>query len=136
MRQYVALLRKQKGTDYGVNFPDFPGCVTAGRTLEEARRMAAEALKGHVATMLEYGERLPTPTSLDSIMADAANRKATAFLVDVYDPAHGAAGLKPVRVALTLPQSDIRRIDRLARRSGISRAKLLREAVRRLITSA
>ena len=40
MASYVALIRKDPASDYGVDFPDFPGCVTAGRTLEEARRMA------------------------------------------------------------------------------------------------
>ena len=45
MPSYVALLRKDEGSDYGVEFPDFPGCVTAGRSLDEARTMAAEALE-------------------------------------------------------------------------------------------
>ena len=40
MTSYIALLRKEKGSDYGVEFPDFPGCVTAGRTLEAAREAA------------------------------------------------------------------------------------------------
>ena len=44
MTAYIALLRKQPDSDFGVDFPDFPGCVTAGETLEEARVMAAEAL--------------------------------------------------------------------------------------------
>ena len=36
---YPAVLeRGPKGT-FGAWFPDFPGCVTAGKTLEEARRM-------------------------------------------------------------------------------------------------
>ena len=44
MAAYIALLRKDASSDYGVDFPDLPGCVTAGRSLEEARRAAAEAL--------------------------------------------------------------------------------------------
>jgi predicted RNase H-like HicB family nuclease len=42
-----------------VSFPDFPGCVTAGRTSEEARRRAAEALSFHIAGMVEDGEKIP-----------------------------------------------------------------------------
>ena len=34
--EYVAYLHKDRDSDFGVSFPDFPGCVTAGRTLEEA----------------------------------------------------------------------------------------------------
>lgn len=70
MANYIALLRKDEGSDYGVDFPDFPGCVTAGSTLEEARVMAAEALAGHIAVMREHNEKVPAPSDLDRIMAD------------------------------------------------------------------
>jgi predicted RNase H-like HicB family nuclease len=33
MTAYIALIRKEPDSDFGVDFPDFPGCVTAGRTL-------------------------------------------------------------------------------------------------------
>ena len=39
MRYYIALLHKDPKSDYGVSFPDLPGCITAGRTLDEARAM-------------------------------------------------------------------------------------------------
>jgi predicted RNase H-like HicB family nuclease len=42
--EYIAYLHKDGNSDFGVSFPDFPGCVTAGKTLEEARQMATEAL--------------------------------------------------------------------------------------------
>ena len=41
--EYIAYLHKDRDSDYGVSFPDFPGCITAGKTLDEASRMAAEA---------------------------------------------------------------------------------------------
>ena len=50
---YIAYLHKDKGSDFGVSFPDFPGCITAGKTLDEAHRMAAEALELHIAGMVE-----------------------------------------------------------------------------------
>jgi predicted RNase H-like HicB family nuclease len=37
---YIALLRKDPDSDFSVDFPDFPGCITAGSTLEETRLMA------------------------------------------------------------------------------------------------
>jgi len=42
-KDYIAYLHKDKKSDFGVSFPDFPGCITAGRTLEEARQLAEEA---------------------------------------------------------------------------------------------
>ena len=64
MTAYIALLRKQPRSDFGVDFPDFPGCITAGRTLDEARRMASEALLFHVDGMREDGTSIP-PTGVN-----------------------------------------------------------------------
>ena len=36
-RTRIGLVHKDAGSDYGVSFPDLPGCATAGATLEEAR---------------------------------------------------------------------------------------------------
>ena len=83
MTAYIALLRKDTDSDYGVDFPDFPGCITAGATLEEARRMATEALSLHADGMIEDGLALPEPSALDAVMADRDNLDAVAFLVDL-----------------------------------------------------
>jgi predicted RNase H-like HicB family nuclease len=48
MRQYIGLIHKQADTDYGVSFPDLPGIATAGKSLDDARAMAAEALAFHI----------------------------------------------------------------------------------------
>jgi predicted RNase H-like HicB family nuclease len=61
-KYYIALIHKEKDSDYGVSFPDFPGCVTAGKTLEEAKTLAKEALESHIEGMIEDGEEFPTPT--------------------------------------------------------------------------
>ena len=87
MAAYIALLRKEDNSDFGVDFPDFPGCVTAGSTLEEARQMVAEALTFHIEGMAEDGETIPEASPLDRIMAVADNRSAVAFLVDAAAPA-------------------------------------------------
>src|SRR5437660_2641532 len=87
MRYYIGLLHKDPGSDYGVSFPDFPGCVTAGETLDVAHALAAEALSFHIDGMLADGEPLPTPTPLERIMTDVANRDGAAIVVPVRDAA-------------------------------------------------
>ena len=37
MRQFIALIHKDTDSDYGVSFPDLPGVISAGSTLDEAR---------------------------------------------------------------------------------------------------
>ena len=123
MPQYVALLRKDPRSDFGVEFPDFPGCVTAGSSLDEARRMAEEALRFHVDGLLEDGDALPEPRSIDDVMADPEHREAVAFLVEIpQEPP------RRVRVNVTLPEGALRRIDEFARAHGLSRSSFLARA--------
>ena len=97
MRHYIALIHKEEGSDYGVSFPDLPGAITAGSTLDEARQMAAEALALHLEGIAEDGEALPEPSSLEEIMAIAENKGAVAVLVEAP-----AAEVKTVRVNVTM----------------------------------
>ena len=119
MASYIALLRKEAKSDHGVNFPDFPGCITAGSTLEEARILAKEALDAHVALMLEDGDPLPEPSTLDRIVADKENRDALPFLVDLSLPG------KVVRINITVPQQDLDVIDAAARAAEQPRSTFL-----------
>src|SRR5215472_13459348 len=70
MRHYIGIVHKDKGSDFGVSFPDFPGAVTAAPTYEQAVEMAAEALALHVEGMLAEGEAIPEPSSFNQIRAE------------------------------------------------------------------
>jgi predicted RNase H-like HicB family nuclease len=63
---YIAYLHKDRKSDFGVSFPDFPGCVTAGKSLDEARRRAPDALAFHIAGMMEDGRRQTKCRSVSS----------------------------------------------------------------------
>jgi predicted RNase H-like HicB family nuclease len=127
---YIALLRKDPESDFGVDFPDFPGCITAGSTLEETRLMAHEALEAHIECMLELGQMIPEPSSLDEVMADPENAEAIPFLVAV---SHRGEGIK---VDLTIPEADLKEVDALAEKQGRSRSAVLTEAARRMIAAS
>jgi predicted RNase H-like HicB family nuclease len=76
----IAYLHKDRKSDFGVSLPDFPGCITAGRTLEEARCTAVEALSFPTAGMIEDDERIPNPSTIDDVARDSALKGAVAFL--------------------------------------------------------
>jgi predicted RNase H-like HicB family nuclease len=118
---YIAYLHKDGDTDFGVSFPDFPGCVTAGKTLEEARRMAAEALSLHIAGMIEDAEEIPNPSTIDDIADDPAIKRAVAFLVPAQTE-------RTVRINITARESQIEKIDRLARAAGLTRSAYVVQA--------
>ena len=86
MGTYFAMVRKDPESDYGVDFPDFPGCVTAGGSLDEARAMANEALALHIEGMMEDGDLVPMPSSLNEIMADPHNTGA--IVIEIAIPTH------------------------------------------------
>ena len=60
MVQYPALLDGEAGA-YGVVFPDLPGCVAMGTTVDEALRHAAAALHDYVASLAEDGIPVAPP---------------------------------------------------------------------------
>jgi predicted RNase H-like HicB family nuclease len=127
---YIAYLHKDKKSDYGVSFPDFPGCITAGTTLEEARRRAAEALSFHIAGMQEDGEAIPEPSTLDVLQNDPAMKGAVAFLVEATTQE------KTVRINITARESQIAEIDRRATAAKLSRsAYIVNRALGRTGTS-
>lgn len=128
MRQYIGLIHKDADSDYGVSFPDFPGAVSAGRTLDEARAMAEEALALQIDGLVADGEPVPEPSSLEAVMADPANRDGVAILVAVKTDAP-----RTVRVNFTLPEDVLAEIDRFAAAHGYSRSGFLTFAARRAI---
>lgn len=125
---YIALIHKDPDSDYGVSFPDFPGCITAGATLGEAQALAQEALALHVEGMLEDGDTLPPPSSLETVMADAENKEGVAILV----PAP-AGSMRAIRVNITLPEDLLQAIDRHASGQGLSRSGFLASAAKQAL---
>lgn len=130
MRQYIALIHKDSDSDYGVSFPDFPGCVSAGVDLDEAHAMATEALAFHLEGMRADGEAIPAPSSLEAVMADPQNREGVAILVSAPEtPA------RAVRVNITLPEDVLRQIDDYAESQGFTRSGFIANAARKALAS-
>jgi predicted RNase H-like HicB family nuclease len=114
--EYIAYLHKDRKSDFGVSFPDFPGCVTAGRTLAEAQKLAREALELHVKGMIADGEALPEPSVLDALAGDPARKDAVVILV------HVDVSEKAERFNITARKSQMEKIDTLARKRGMTRS--------------
>jgi predicted RNase H-like HicB family nuclease len=132
MANYIAIVHKEPKSDFGVSFPDFPGCITAGKNIDEAKDMAQEALTLHIQGMLEDGEQLPVPsTKLEEIMNDPDYANAIAYLVvSVPD-----AKPRTVRVNVTVPEMTLKQIDAAAKKQGMSRSSFLVHAAQNAIQS-
>jgi len=54
-----------------VEFPDLPGCVTCGDTVEEAYRMVQDALGGYLSVLVEDGDIIPNPMPMQAFHLEA-----------------------------------------------------------------
>ena len=90
-RYYPAIIERGDLPEYGVFFPDLPGCTSAGNTLQQAARNAELAIRGHLALMVADGDTIPHPSDLDAIEIDPEVREAARLLVRVEVPDKAAA---------------------------------------------
>jgi predicted RNase H-like HicB family nuclease len=119
-------------SDFGVSFPDFPGCITAGSSIDEAKDMAHDALSLHIKGMMEDGENIPTPSKLEDIMDDPDYADAAAILIVSVSEAKP----RSIRVNITVPEDMLRKIDTIARKRGMSRSSFLVHAAQNAITAS
>jgi predicted RNase H-like HicB family nuclease len=68
-RHYIAVIHKEPDSSYGVSFPDVPGVITAGDTIEEALEQAASVLQ---FAFEDWVGPLPTPRTIDALRLDAS----------------------------------------------------------------
>jgi predicted RNase H-like HicB family nuclease len=68
LRAYPAIFRREDGV-VCVEFPDLPGCVTFGDTMEEALESAKEALEGFLYCLEQDNDPIPAPTPFDQAVA-------------------------------------------------------------------
>ena len=132
MANYIAIVHKDPKSDFGVSFPDFPGCITAGSSIDEAKDMAHDALSLHIKGMLEDAESIPAPSKLEDIMADPDYSDAVAILVVTVSETKP----RSVRVNITVPEEILRKIDAVAKKRGMSRSSFLVNAAQNAIASS
>ncbi len=125
MPHYPAVIHKEAASQFGVSFPDFPGCIAAGETLEDAHRNAIEALRFHVEGLEDDGEDLPSPSALEEIDADGG----ALALVPLLLPQGRAR-----RVNISIDARILDAVDTEASRRGQTRSAFLAEAAERAIS--
>ena len=125
----VAIVHRENGI-FGITFPDLPGCVSVGETLDELLQNGREALDLHLEGMLEDGEAVPTVRSIDQLRADPdlADDFRDAELVTVM-PVELPG--RAVKVTITMEENLFHRLNAAAERQGYTRSGFIADAVRR-----
>jgi predicted RNase H-like HicB family nuclease len=122
------------GRAFGISFPDFPGCVSAGKTVDEAILRGRETLAFHIEGMIEDGETLPEPRTLDELWKDKAFKAEARDVkrVCVVEVPFELPG-KPVRVNISIDDRLLSAIDRAADTAGQTRSAFIADAARNRI---
>jgi predicted RNase H-like HicB family nuclease len=121
----AVVIHKDEDSDYGVTVPDFPGCFSAGDSVEDALRQACEAIELHLEGMLEDGESIPNMTPFEDLQRKRAYKGGAWFFVAI-DPSKLAGKAK--RINITIPERLLEQIDNAAAQERVSRSGFLTAA--------
>lgn len=116
---YPAVFHKNNDKSFTVTFPDLPGCITEGKSLGSAMKMAQSALTQWIDYLNDEKEPLPVASSYTSLKA--ADDEIISFIqADIRDT-------RAVKRTVSLPKW----MDDQASEIGFSLSKLLQEAIQK-----
>ena len=123
MKRYPALIDGEKGA-YGVTFPDLPGIVAMGSTIEEAMAHAEEALRDYAVEASKDGSVLRPPTAIENVEVPHGHTLVSVPLIALTG--------RSVRANLSLDEGVAEFIDTEARRRKMTRTAYVEWMARRI----
>ena len=70
-----AIIIEGEGDSFSAYAPELPGCVAAGKSIEEVEKLMREAIGFHLEMMREHGDEIPEPTTVATAIADVVTTK-------------------------------------------------------------
>ncbi len=121
MKSYYAIFRKTFDA-IEVEFPDLRGCVTFGRTRDEAIENAADVLAGWLANA--ESQFVKEPSSYEDLKSKFGNEELISITVD--ENIMQSYGSK--RFNVVFPANLLSKVDQFGRERGLKRSTVLRKA--------
>ena len=133
MSFYPAFVEYEEGCAYGVVFPDIRGCFSAADKFDDIFANAAEALGLHAECLLEDGQKLPSPSTPETLRKNPEWKAwfETSSLIMVPLLVNIA---KPKRVNISLNPSLLSAIDQAATQQNMTRSAFLASAAVKALT--
>jgi predicted RNase H-like HicB family nuclease len=132
---YFAAFVPEKEGNFSVYFPDVPGAVTGGYTLEECAEYGADILEDILQELAAGKKTIPASSDKESVKNKVTEMRRESGL-DMPDDVHyqlfraPSLDMVPVKVTVSLPKVVLEEADRKAKAYGFTRSGLLAQAVR------
>ncbi len=121
--RYPALIDGEYGA-YGVTFPDLPGIVAMGKTIDEALMHAETALRDYVLETEKDNAEIIPPSPIEQVTTAPGQTLVSVPLVRLSG--------RSVRMNMALDEGVARFIDTEARRRGMTRTAYVEWMARRI----
>ncbi len=121
--RYPALIDGEHGA-YGVTFPDLPGIVAMGKTIDEALMHAETALRDYVLETEKDNAEIIPPSPIEQVTTSPGQTLVSVPLIHLSG--------RSVRMNMALDEGVARFIDAEARRRGMTRTAYVEWMTRRI----
>ena len=115
---YPAIFHKNNNNSYTVIFPDLSGCITEGKSLGEAMRMAQSVINQWIEYSKDKNLQIPKPTEINNIKVNS-NEFVRLIRTDIKD-SHA------VKRTVSIPKW----MDERVTEAGLSLSRVLQDALK------
>ena len=126
MLRYPALIDGEDGA-YGVTFPDLPGVVAMGETLDQALVNAEDALRDYAIETEKDGQARISPGAIEEVTPPAGSTLVSIPLIHLSG--------RSIRANMMLDEGVLAFIDSEAKRRGMTRTSYVEWMARRIAQS-
>ena len=123
---YYAICEKDED-GYSISFPDLPGCFTCAKEIEEALKMAKDALEGHLLILEEDNDTIEPASPYKELNKKLEDNQVLQLITADTDFVRMREKNKSVNKMVTLPKWLID----LGKEKKINFSQVLQEAVKR-----
>ncbi len=123
MLRYPALIDGENGA-YGVSFPDLPGVVAMGGTMDQALVNAEDALRDYAIETEKDGEARISPSAIEDVVPPTGSTLVSVPLIHLSG--------RSIRANMMLDEGVIAFIDGEAKRRGMTRTAYVEWMARRI----
>ena len=121
---YLAVFEPSKD-GFGVYFPDLPGCISFGKTFDDAQRGAADALGLHIYGMERDGDPIPEPSQIPTVDPDTESGYFVSPVTIYPDMVRNELDNRREKTNITLPAW----LKEAAEQRGVNYSRLLETAL-------